>query len=129
MQYPLCRSNPYCGNIFASSHISLSRVTFATIEADAIETHRASPRIIVCDFQGSLGARLPSIKTYDGVKLKLFTASCMAHRVALRILLESMRWRSAKPMPKRSFVTILLYNSSRFVELRRFESEILASTS
>ena len=66
--------------------MTLSRYTFAKMEADAIEIDRVSPLMIVFVGHGKVGALFPSIRAKDGVFGKARTARRMANMVAFRML-------------------------------------------
>ena len=72
-----------------------SRVTLAMIEAAAIDRHLESPLTMARVWHSRFGVRLPSIRATAGDVSSLRTAWRMAHKVAFRILIRSMRSGSA----------------------------------
>ena len=79
--------------------MSRSRVTFARIEAAAMEADKLSPFTIVRTGSPKSFARLPSMRAKPGRTSSLSSARCMARNVACRILISSISRSEAIAIP------------------------------
>ena len=77
----------------------LSRVTFATMDAAAIDIDRLSPFTMVLTSQARSGGQFPSTKAVAGAPLKPSTARRIASIVACRMLSVSISAAVAIPTP------------------------------
>lgn len=106
--------------------MSLSLITFATIEAAAIDKLFLSPRIIETCLRGKFKFILPSISNISGLMGKLKKAFLIANVVALLIFISSIVSSKTTPMPTSALSIICEYAFSLEEALRRLESSIFA---
>ena len=88
-------------------------MTFAMIEAAAIETTSPSPPITASQSQGASSLSRPSTNTCFGISGSAWTARASAHSEARRILSRSIRAGDAKATAKDAVAQISSNSSSR----------------
>lgn len=98
--YPLCTAKPYCGYSASSARIRRSRLTFARIEAAAMDALFPSPPMMQRVGIVKPRAQFPSISAKSGVAPRAKSARCIASIVAFRILSASISLSSALAIPK-----------------------------
>ena len=86
----MCFLKQYSGYCSSRESIYLSLLTFAIIEAAAIDALKESPLIIAFDGTGRPGRRFPSTNAACGRSGRASKARRMARKVALRIFISSI---------------------------------------
>src|SRR5258706_4458920 len=116
-------ARPYPGCRSSHSRMIPSRATFATMEAAAMETERASPFTIAGWGTGRPSTSRPSTNRRSGFGTSPRTARRMARWVACRIFNRSISSTSARPRAH-AFAPFRMRASwaSRCFRVRRFES-------
>lgn len=110
--YPAFLSHPYFGNSWANSCIILSRVTFAIIDAAAIDSDLESPFTIGRQFKFGM-ALLPSTSVISGALGRASMARRIASNEACNIFISSISRAVASADAHIVFFVIQSYAVSR----------------